>query len=1136
MEATQTAVIIVKADEELEKRQGGKSRLEHNRRLDDEVGCTGQKEGKEEAKDDGGREFLGKHLKAKRNINMVSPERTKQHVTGALYEHLLAVDKDASTHRHGKLIQKLHSVSQGSMEEKTACPHAHQRTETCPKSLFRSRSPAGIQPNQRPDKEDEVGSRVPVFGKISAGVNPQPQGQPAKLTHVNAVATVRDSVASVLVEQRYCNSFNEAAADAVYIFPLYEEAAVCDFEVEIDGRKARGEVKEKEEAKRDFQKAVDESKLSSLLESHAADVFQTSIGNIPAGKIVTVRLRYISELKGDAQADQLRLVLPTTIAPRYNPGSIPHPAEAGSQPAGTLLNISVRCEMTYPILSVKSPSHSMEISLGGDDESQPRDPCKAGGRFISDTFLNGDFVFLVKAKGVDEPHCVAEPHPTEGTNALALTLSPRFALTEIRTSELVFIIDRSGSMQGRQIEQAKTALQLFLRSIPHGHFFNIVSFGSTHASLFQTSYEYTEENLGHALRAVGNMQANMGGTEIASALSAVLKNRNKKMPMQIFVLTDGEVTNVNEVIKLVESAVSDAQERKEPFVRAFSLGVGDAVSHHLVEGLSRAGQGFAQFVLSNERMEEKVVKMLKAALIPPITNLRISWVEAKSVDDDFEIVNPSTETTTASSEKESQPSVISLFSPNPLTSKPPPPLSIPDLKRDIQTAPFRIPPLFPGFRFVTYAILAPTIQIPSKVLLTGSTPDGPVELEVPVVRLSSAGDTPMVHILAARKLIQDLEEGRSWIGPFLEKKGFVVVPESVIKQEVARLGVHYRLASKHTSWIAIDEETKVERKIDVPDSPPPPFRSGMIRKRVACVAPRASLPPPPPAPVTSWGAAKPRTDSSMAALFGGSCKSGAGLSPVPKAAYMSGCGSSNVSYGSIERGDNSLVSALRSSLSSRHAADSDSEDDEDPQGLADRVAMGSEPLRLSPAMAPKFGGFGVPGGAVPMAPMCGGFSAPEGAVAPALPCAPPSLQSAPKPPSDPHALLHLITAEQSFAGSWSKSDRLIQILGLTAEAVSEGFASLKADIPRNIDDNLFSAVYMTSVVLAYMKTRLSALQSSSVLIEEKAQKFIARTLDQLFPGEGGKSPTLWVGTLEKPQSVEEAIQLVVDNTLSNVRS
>ncbi|KNC99654.1 uncharacterized protein SPPG_05035 [Spizellomyces punctatus DAOM BR117] len=1003
--------------------------------------------------------------------------------------------------------------------------------------------------------------RCGLYLQISGGVDPQPQPQTAKLTYVNAVATVRDSVASVLVEQSYQNSFNEAAVDAVYIFPLYEGAAVCDFEVEIDGRKARGEVKEKEEAKKDFQKAVDEGKLASLLESHSADVFQTSIGNIPAGKVVTIHLRYISELKGDAQADQLRLVLPTTIAPRYNSGSIPHPAEAGSQPAGTLLNISVRCEMTYPILSVKSPSHSMEISLGGDDESQPRDPCKAGAGFISDTFLNGDFVFLVKAKGVDEPHCVAEPHPTEGTNALALTLSPRFALTEIRTSELVFIIDRSGSMQGRQIEQAKTALQLFLRSIPHGHFFNIVSFGSTHTSLFPTSYEYTEENLGLALRAVGDMQADMGGTEIASALSTVLKNRNKKMPTQIFVLTDGEVTNVLEVIKQIESAVNDAQERKEPFVRVFSLGVGDAVSHHLVEGLSRAGQGFAQFVLSNERMEEKVVKMLKAALIPPITNLRISWVEAKSVDDDFEIINPSTEATTVSSEKESQPTVINLFNPNPIASKSPPPLSIPDLKRDVQTAPFQIPPLFPGFRFVTYAILAPTIQIPSKVLLTGSTPDGPVELEVPVVRLSSSGDTPMVHTLAARKLIQDLEEGRSWIGPFLEKKGFVAVPDSMIKQEVVRLGVHYHLASKHTSWIVVDEETKVERKIDVSDIVAQHWRMspGRMRKRVACLAAYAPSPPPPAAAAaTSWGAAEPRvvplaslppprpppascraakpfTESSKADLLsairssGGSCKSGAGFSTVPKATYMSGYGASNVTFGSVERGyqdpADDIGSLLRFSLSCRGGSDSENdedseEDDVEYEDVADEVAMDSEPLQLSSAMAPMFGGSGAPGGAV----------------APALPCAPPSLQSAPKPSSDPHALLHLITAEQSFAGSWPKSDRLIQILGLTAEAVSEGLASLKADIPRNIDDNLFSTVYMTSVVLTYLKARMSALQSSSVLIEEKAQKFIARTLDQLFPGEGGKSPTLWVGTLEKPQTVEEAIQLVVDNILSNMKS
>lgn len=387
------------------------------------------------------------------------------------------------------------------------------------------------------------------------------------------------------------------------------------------------------DAKKAFDAAVSEGKLASLLESHSADgkfdttlrpcwasqfslclvVFQVSIGNIPAGKTVTIRLRYNSEIKGDVEKDQIRLVLPTTIAPRYDPGfGAPHPAAVPTNVEGSILDVQVNCEMTHQIVAVKSPSHPVEVLIGGGEESA-LDPCKAGAKLLSDSFLDKDFVFLIKARDLDEPFCLAEPHPTDGTHALMLTMSPRFALNDIRSTELIFLIDRSGSMGGSQMQQAKQALELFLRSIPHGSFFNIYSFGSNYSSLFPASSPYTEQYFNTALHHVQGMDANMGGTELGGALQAVLQSRRSACSStQIFVLTDGEITNVEQVTSMVDLAVKQAASNNSKYLRVFTLGVGNAVSHHLVEGLARAGNGFAQFVLADERMEVRMDSAYKS--------------------------------------------------------------------------------------------------------------------------------------------------------------------------------------------------------------------------------------------------------------------------------------------------------------------------------------------------------------------------------------------------------------------------------------------------------------------------------------------------------------------------------------------
>ncbi|KAJ3088223.1 hypothetical protein HK102_009253 [Quaeritorhiza haematococci] len=505
---------------------------------------------------------------------------------------------------------------------------------------------------------------------------------------------------------------------------------------------------------------------------------------------------------------------------------IPNPYAMLSR--GNYLTLDVTCQMGN---AVESPSHLITMHLGRDtkneDVSAAFDPSKAFVEFTSkDAPLREDFVLVIKSKDFDKPRCFIESHPTAETSCMMLTLVPRFALNDI-PSELIFLVDR------------------------------IVGFGSSYQFLFPIqSVEYNQTNLAHALNHATSMDADLGATEIHNALQAVFQARRRDMPTQVFVLTDGKVWDVDSVLDLIRqnvgdedhSEASDNNQYPSSFVRVFSMGIGNNVSHQLVEGMARVGNGFAQFVVQGERMEKKIIRQLKSASMPPMANYKITWVPetTSSTDVDFEMVDasayneadsrrkPDTSSTASSADaEESEPKpTISLFSEDP-NPTPPPVTPMPEVSGDLQPAPYRVPPLYPGSRFVVHSIVKNSALpqshggVPEYVVIRGQTPDGPVELKVPVKKLSNPFSKTitadnvnpnvnipsqvLLHTPAARKLVQDLEEERSHLHAHLKKNPSLLKPpthtiHSVVRAEIIRLGVSYNLASKYTSFIAVDEE------------------------------------------------------------------------------------------------------------------------------------------------------------------------------------------------------------------------------------------------------------------------------------------------------------------------------------------
>jgi Ca-activated chloride channel homolog len=519
---------------------------------------------------------------------------------------------------------------------------------------------------------------------------------PVPLAGVTVDAEISSFCGRVVITQRYVNR-EATPIEAVYVFPLDEGAAVCGFEATIDGTLVVGEVKEREEAFRMYDDAIERGDGGFLLDEERPDVFQANVGNLPPGKDVLLRLTYVTELAVDGSG--LRFTIPTTVSPRFAPAEDHcgvgrsdaeslNPPVAWRVPYG--LGLSVRLAMPGSISRVESPSHPVAVAMNGHEATVTLSQREAA--------LDRDFVLSVEAAGLDVPQAWIERDEGD-ESAVAVGFIPRLDHATV-PNELIFLVDRSGSMDGTSIDEVRNALQLCLRSMVPGCRFNIVSFGSTFQPLFPENRSYDETSLEQASTHVAGLQADLGGTEILPALQFVLQQPPQPgLARQVVVLTDGQVTNTDAVLRLASAHAASA--------RIFTFGIGAGASHHLVKGLARAGGGTAEFIYPGERIEPKVVRQFGRLLSPAVTDVQLAWGGLAAIP-----------------------------------------------------APVKVPPVFAGGRLVIYAFVKNLRH--TTVRLTATMPSGTATFEVHVDP-ARATVGRAVGTLAARARIRELEESPEWI-------------------------------------------------------------------------------------------------------------------------------------------------------------------------------------------------------------------------------------------------------------------------------------------------------------------------------------------------------------------------------------
>ena len=403
---------------------------------------------------------------------------------------------------------------------------------------------------------------------------------PVPLKHTNMRATIVGPVCAVEVEQQFHN-IHAKPIEALYVFPLPENAAVTDLSLRLGERTITGIVQEKEAARREYEAAAQQGQGAALLEQARPNIFSVAVANIQPDERVMVTLRFHDRL--DYDDGGYTFVLPTVVLPRYTPKD----QQEQAPPASSLLpetsrdghTLAVRVEIDAGKLdAITSPSHPIDVEQ------------QRGGRAVAtlrqaDAIPNKDFVLRYRVAS-KEPTAAAFTYRQGGQpGTVLLTVTPQgmVAPDTVVPRELLFVFDRSGSMSGTAIVQARNALRACLRALNEGDLFNIFPFDHQVEQFQPESQPFTQASIDGADAYIAGIDAR-GGTEILGALKHALAQQAHPERLRVVVfLTDGGVGNEDEVLRELRRHLGAA--------RVFAFGIGSAVNRFLLNKLAEVGRG-----------------------------------------------------------------------------------------------------------------------------------------------------------------------------------------------------------------------------------------------------------------------------------------------------------------------------------------------------------------------------------------------------------------------------------------------------------------------------------------------------------------------------------------------------------------
>ncbi|CAN5583508.1 hypothetical protein BH20ACI3_BH20ACI3_38130 [soil metagenome] len=585
------------------------------------------------------------------------------------------------------------------------------------------------------------------------------------LKHTSVKAEISGFISRVVVTQEFENPFEEKI-EAVYIFPLPQNAAVDDMTMLVGDRTVRGRVLRREEAQAVYEAAKTGGKVASLLDQERPNIFTQSVANIMPGEQIKITISYVETLK--YEDGSYEFVFPMVVGPRYIPGnatnspvtggkgyaqdtdSVPDASRITPRPVakgmrvGHDISVEVALDAGVAIENVSSASHAIDMQRPNIAQAHVR-------LKNSSVIPNKDFILRYDVAGKVISDALLT-HRSEKGGFFTLILQPphRVTVSDVTPKELVFVLDTSGSMSGFPIEKAKETMKLALDSLYPADTFNLITFsGDTHI-LFPEPVPATRENLQKAQAFLAS-RSGSGGTEMMKAIKAALDPSDAQGHMRIVCfMTDGYVGNDMGII---------AEVRNHPNARVFAFGIGSSVNRFLLDKMAEQGRGEVEYVALSDDGSAAARRFHERVRNPLLTDISLEW-NGLPVADVY-------------------------------------PQRIPDL--------FGAKPVILTGRY--------TAAGTGVIRLKGKMSGRDFVRDIPVAFPESTVQHDVLAPLWARSRIDDLM-GQDFNGM---QQGTM---RSDLKETITNLGLEYRLMTQFTSFVAVEEMIVTDggtpRRIDVP--------------------------------------------------------------------------------------------------------------------------------------------------------------------------------------------------------------------------------------------------------------------------------------------------------------------------------
>ncbi len=471
------------------------------------------------------------------------------------------------------------------------------------------------QPNiHGPGKEENEDRTLSPYFLVRSE---EPGTEQLPLKSTTADVNISGVIADVTVTQVYKNEGNDPI-EAIYVFPASTRAAVYGMKMVIGERVINAEIRKRDEARMEYEKAKNEGKSASLLEQHRPNVFQMNVANIMPGDVIEVELNYTELLVPEDRIYEF--VYPTVVGPRYADSSadlntdnwVQNPYLHEGQLPDYTFDINVSIAGGMPVRKIHSPSHRVNVAFNGKfDISVALDKKEQYGG-------NRDYILTYSLSGEDtEPGLLLYRGEKENFFLLMMQPPERVEDSLIPGREYIFVVDVSGSMHGFPLDVSKELLRNLIGQLRPTDKFNVLLFAGGSSIMHKHSVPASSEHISRAVRFI-EQQRGGGGTNILPALKRALAlPAEEGYSRSIVIATDGYVAVESQVFDLIRGSLGNAN--------VFAFGIGSSVNRHIIEGMAHAGMGEPFIVTKPGEAPSLANKFQKMIQSPVLTDINIDF-------------------------------------------------------------------------------------------------------------------------------------------------------------------------------------------------------------------------------------------------------------------------------------------------------------------------------------------------------------------------------------------------------------------------------------------------------------------------------------------------------------------------------